>query len=157
MIHPSGMLMTALALFLTMLPGTRLDAAGYRLENWSTGLDLPWSIAFLPDGSALVTELGGRLWRLDASGEAIGRIENVPDVYFAGQGGLFDVVLHPRFEENGLVYLSFAEGGKADNGTAIARGPTLDGPFVAGPERQLPVKRGDNLQRAEQGRHSGHQ
>jgi glucose/arabinose dehydrogenase len=114
--------MMALALFLAMLPGTRLDAAGYRLENWSTGLDLPWSIAFLPDGSALVTELGGRLWRLDASGEAVGRIENVPGVYFAGQGGLFDVVLHPRFEENDLVYLSYAEGGKADNGTAIARG-----------------------------------
>jgi glucose/arabinose dehydrogenase len=43
-------------------------------------------------------------------------------VYFAGQGGLFDVVLHPGFERNGLVYFSFAEGDPDDNGTAIARG-----------------------------------
>jgi glucose/arabinose dehydrogenase len=46
----------------------------------------------------------------------------VPAVYFAGQGGLFDVVLHPRFAENQWLYLSFAEGGNNDNGTAIARG-----------------------------------
>jgi glucose/arabinose dehydrogenase len=48
-------------------------------------------------------------------------------VYFAGQGGLFDVVLHPRFEANSLVYLSYAEGGKNDNGTAVARGRLQEG------------------------------
>lgn len=97
-------------------------AADYRLETWAGGLDLPWSIAFFPDGSALVTELGGQLRRIEASGQPGDPIENVPAVYFAGQGGLFDVVLHPRFAENQLVYLSFAEGDKKDNGTAVARG-----------------------------------
>lgn len=98
------------------------SAADYRLETWAKGLDLPWSIAFLPDGSALVTELGGQLRRVDVSGQPGAPIENVPAVYFAGQGGLFDVVLHPRFTENHIVYLSYAEGSKKDNGTAIARG-----------------------------------
>jgi glucose/arabinose dehydrogenase len=97
-------------------------ASEYQLETWSEGLDLPWSIAFLPDDAALVTELGGRLRRIDASGKPGKPVGNVPDVYFAGQGGLFDVVLHPGFPDNRMVYLSFAEGGKDDNGTAIARG-----------------------------------
>jgi len=105
----------------SFLPGS-IFAAGYRLENWTEGLQLPWSIAFLPDGSALVTELGGKLRRISLSGQPGPPVENVPEVYFAGQGGLFDVVLHPEFHENHLVYLSFAEGDEKDNGTAVARG-----------------------------------
>jgi glucose/arabinose dehydrogenase len=98
------------------------QAEEYQLETWAGELDQPWSITFLPDDSALVTELGGRLFHIDASGQSRERIVNVPEVYFAGQGGLFDVVLHPGFAENRLVYLSYAEGGKKDNGTAIVRG-----------------------------------
>jgi len=106
-------------------------AAEYRLETWAEDLHLPWSIAFLPDGSALVTGLAGQLRRIDSTGRVGDAIENVPEVYFAGQGGLFDVLLHPQFEQNGLIYLSFAEGHRKDNGTAIARGrlsgDTLEG------------------------------
>jgi glucose/arabinose dehydrogenase len=112
----------AALLTLTLCLPAGAFAADYRLETWAGGLDLPWSIAFLPDGSALVTELGGRLLHIDASGTPVTPVENVPPVYFAGQGGLFDVVLHPRFAENQLVYLSFAEGSSKDNGTAVVRG-----------------------------------
>jgi glucose/arabinose dehydrogenase len=97
-------------------------ADGYRLEDWATGLSQPWSLAFLPDGSALVTELPGTLRRIEPDGRVGEPLANVPPVYFAGQGGLFDVVLHPGFAENRLVYLSFAEGSPGDNGTAVARG-----------------------------------
>jgi glucose/arabinose dehydrogenase len=97
-------------------------AEEYQLETWADGLALPWSIAFLPDGSALVTELGGQLRRIDSSGKVGEPIGNVPAVYFAGQGGLFDVLLHPDFSRNQLIYLSFAEGNPKNNGTAIARG-----------------------------------
>jgi glucose/arabinose dehydrogenase len=97
-------------------------AADYSLEDWATGLSLPWSIAFLPDGTALLTELGGTLRHIDGTGGVGEPLANVPAVYFAGQGGLFDVVLHPEFESNGWVYLSFAEGDPRDNGTAVARG-----------------------------------
>ena len=110
----------------TLCMGLTACASEYQLETWAEDLELPWSIAFLPDGSALVSELGGRLLRIDASGGAGQAVDNVPDVYFSGQGGLFDVVLHPDFSRNQQVYLSFAEGGKKDNGTAIARG-RLDG------------------------------
>jgi glucose/arabinose dehydrogenase len=101
---------------------TCLSAADYRRETWVADLNLPWSLAFLPDGSALVTELGGTLRRIEAQGTVGDPIANVPPVYFAGQGGLFDVVLHPQFANNRLVYLSYAEGTPGDNGTAIARG-----------------------------------
>jgi glucose/arabinose dehydrogenase len=97
------------------------QAADYRLETWVDGLDLPWSIAFLPNGNALVTELGGRLLPVDSGGRKGSPIENVPPVYFAGQGGLFDVLPHPDFAANRIIFLSYAEGGRKDNGTAVAR------------------------------------
>jgi len=106
---------------LLMSISTGLCAAGHRLETWAEGLVLPWSIAFLPDGTALVTELGGQLRRLDATGTIGEPIENVPAVYFAGQGGLFDVLPHPDFSRNQLIYLSYAQGRMKNNGTAIAR------------------------------------
>ncbi len=113
---------TLLLGLLGLIAGAGVQASDYRLETWAGGLDQPWSIAFLPDGSALVTELGGALLPVTAEGQVGAPIRNVPEVYFAGQGGLFDVVLHPGFETNRLVYLAFAEGTPRDNGTAVARG-----------------------------------
>jgi len=98
----------------------------YRLQTVAGDLDTPWSLAFLPDGSYLVTELPGRLRRIAANGQVSEPFSGVPEVYYAGQGGLFDVVLHPDFASNQLVYLSYAEGDRKDNGTAIARGRFSD-------------------------------
>jgi glucose/arabinose dehydrogenase len=83
--------------------------------------DVPWSMAFLPDGRVLVTEQRGKLLLYSGS-ESIGEIGGVPEVSYGGQGGLSDVVLHPKFADNGLVYLSYAEAGEGDTrGAAIAR------------------------------------
>jgi len=112
----------SLFLVAVLLSGSKLLAAEFRIETWADGLDLPWSIAFLPGGDALVTELGGTLRPVSAEGKVGAPLRNVPAVYFAGQGGLFDVALHPEFASNRLVYLSFAEGSASDNGTAVARG-----------------------------------
>lgn len=111
---------------LALAVSTSVAAVEYRLETFASGLSLPWCIAFLPDGSALVTELGGQLRRIDASGQVGEAIENVPAVYFAGQGGLFDVLVHPQFNRNSLVYLSYAQGGPKNNGTVIARGKLVE-------------------------------
>jgi glucose/arabinose dehydrogenase len=95
--------------------------AGYKVAEIAKGLDHPWSMAFLPDGSMLVTERQGRL-RLIKRGllqpEPIG---GVPAVHTGGQAGLFDIVLHPNFAQNNLVYLTYAAGTAAANGTAVAR------------------------------------
>lgn len=97
------------------------EAADYRLETLAGGLDHPWSLAFLPGGSMLVTERAGQLRRVHPDGALSAPIAGVPQVYHEGQGGLFDVVLHPRFAENRLIFLSYAEGRPGDNRTAIAR------------------------------------
>ena len=83
--------------------------------------DIPWAIAFLPDGRMLVTEQRGML-KLYRPGGASVDIRGVPEVSWFGQGGLGDVVLHPDFASNGLVYLSYAEAGEGElRGAAVAR------------------------------------
>lgn len=91
--------------------------------------DEPWAMTFLPDGRLLVTEKEGKLKLLDTASKHVGEISGVPAVDYGGQGGLGDVVLHPKFASNGLVYLSYAEKGNGDTrGGAVARGKlTLDG------------------------------
>ncbi|TMJ20174.1 MAG: PQQ-dependent sugar dehydrogenase [Alphaproteobacteria bacterium] len=82
----------------------------------------PWAMTFLPDGSALVTERRGRLllWRRDRTAIAVA---GVPAVSYGGQGGLGDVVLHPGFAANRIVYLSFVEAGENGiRGAAVGRG-----------------------------------
>ena len=104
-----------------------------RLVKVADGLEHPWGLAFLPDGRLLVTERPGRL-RVVAEGRLDPRpVAGVPEVYDSGQGGLLDVALHPRFAENGLVYLSYASPGEGGAATAVARGQ-LAGDRLAGLE-----------------------
>ncbi len=90
--------------------------------------DEPWAMTFLPDGRLLVTEKTGQLKLFDIASKKTGDVSGVPEVDHGGQGGLGDVVLHPQFASNGLVYLSYAEAGDGDTrGGAVARGKlTLD-------------------------------
>ncbi|MBX2809142.1 MAG: PQQ-dependent sugar dehydrogenase [Cellvibrionaceae bacterium] len=71
-------------------------------------LEHPWSMAFLPDGRFLISERVGRLRIVDAEGEVSAPISGLPDITVLGQGGLFDVALHPDFANNQLIYLSFS-------------------------------------------------
>lgn len=107
------------------------QAAEYRIETVSDGLRWPWSVAQLPDGGFLITEREGRLLHLDDSGERT-VLEGTPDTLFAGQGGYFDVLLHPNFAENGLFFLSYADGIESDNGVAVFRGRLRDGVITEG-------------------------
>ncbi|NCC28853.1 MAG: PQQ-dependent sugar dehydrogenase, partial [Gammaproteobacteria bacterium] len=102
------------------------EAEGWRAEVVVDGLEHPWSIAWLPDGSALVTERPGRLRLLRNGALVSDPVAGLPPILSHGQGGLLDVVLHPDFERNRLVYLTFATGTPAANRTALARG-RLDG------------------------------
>ncbi|MBR9807175.1 MAG: PQQ-dependent sugar dehydrogenase [Alphaproteobacteria bacterium] len=71
--------------------------------------DGAWAMAFLPDGRALVTEQDGDLWLLDKTGAKAGKISNVPAVTPRGQGGLGDIIVHPDFASNGIVFISYVE------------------------------------------------
>jgi glucose/arabinose dehydrogenase len=83
----------------------------------------PWAMTFLPDGRLLVTEKRGRLYLVSQDGDKSRPVEDVPDVAYRGQGGLGDVIVHPDFENNALIYLSYAESGVGNvRGAAVARG-----------------------------------
>lgn len=96
-------------------------AAEVRAETVADGLRLPWGLAFLPGGDMLVTERPGALRRVSADGTVSDPLGGVPEVVFGGQGGLLDVVLHPDFSTNRLVYLSYSHGTLHDNATRVAR------------------------------------
>ena len=97
------------------------------VERVAEGLEHPWALEFLPDGRILVTERPGRLRIVGKDGELSRPLVGVPKVQAQGQGGLLDVAIDPKFEENRLVYLSYAEPGAGGAGTAVARGRLGEG------------------------------
>ncbi|WP_339743645.1 PQQ-dependent sugar dehydrogenase [uncultured Maricaulis sp.] len=132
-----------------------ISSAGFaepRQETVVEGLEFPWSLAFLPDGRMLVTEKPGRLRVIDADGLEAAPVSGVPEVLYSGQGGLLDVVLHPDFETNHLVYLTWSEGTPRDNTLKLGRG-RLEGMalvdfeeiFAAQPNRHTDVHYGARL------------
>ena len=98
----------------------------YTLTPMVEGLDTPWGGAFLPDGDMLVTERSGQLRLIDDWTLVSEPIANVPIVFDNNQGGLLDVILDPDFESNRTLYLSYAKGSRAANGTAIAKARLSD-------------------------------
>lgn len=104
-------------------PGEAADAEQpHRVVTIVQGLEHPWGMAFLPDGGILVTERPGRLRVIRGGTLDPDPIGGVPAVRARGQGGLLDVALHPDFEENQLVYLSFSKPGDRGATTAVVRG-----------------------------------
>ena len=79
----------------------------------------PWAMTFLPDGRALVTEKGGALRLVNVSTGQVGTVSGVPTVAVGGQGGLGDVILHPRFASNRRIYLSYIERSGAIYGAVV--------------------------------------
>ena len=93
----------------------------------ATGLEALWGFTFLPDGSILATERPGRLRMIHAGGHMMDEpISGTPEVFARGQGGLLDVALHPDFETNHLVYMTYSKPVDDNSTTAVARG-RLDG------------------------------
>jgi glucose/arabinose dehydrogenase len=69
----------------------------------------PWAMALLPDGHGLVSEKTGTLWVIDKAGKKRFAVDNVPQTKARGQGGLGDIIVHPDFANNSVVFLSFVE------------------------------------------------
>ncbi len=82
----------------------------------------PWAMTFLPSGDLLVTEKPGNLLLVSADGRSKVDVGGVPEVAYGGQGGFGDIILHPDYETNNLVYISYAEQGMwGKKGAAVAR------------------------------------
>src|SRR4051812_23680510 len=99
----------------------------FHITTITDKLDNPWSFAFLPDGDILVTELAGRL-RVISDGQ-LSRlpIAGVPTVETRNQAGLMDIALHPQFEHNQVIYLTYSKKGARGNTPALARATLVAG------------------------------
>lgn len=102
------------------------EDTGFLVEEVASGLNRPWALAFLPDGSMLVTlKEGGLVW---LSGGPARMVDGLPGIDSSGQGGLLDAAVHPDFNENRLVYFTFSEGPAGRQGTSVARAVFRGGP-----------------------------
>ncbi len=128
------------------------SAQAYQIETVASGLEHPWSIAWLPEGTALVTERAGRLRLLRDGQLAEEPVAGLPEVYAASQGGLFEALPDPDFADNQLVYISFAHGTPEANATRVIRA-RLEGMrlvdrdvlFTAAPPKDTPVHYGGRM------------
>lgn len=107
----------------------------FRIVPVAEGLEDPWSLAFLPNGDLLITEKAGRLRIVRGGVLDPAPVAGTPEVRYAGQGGLLEVMLHPEFSANRLVYLSYAKSNadESQGTTAVARG-VFDGERITGLE-----------------------
>ena len=121
-------------------------------EILAEGLVNPWSLAFLPDGSMLVTERPGRLRVISGGALVKAPVTGLPQPYVANQAGTFDVLPHPDFATNRTLFISYAHGTKQANATRVIAA-TFDGKalsnirtvFEARPLKDKPVHYGGRL------------
>ncbi|MDT7830159.1 PQQ-dependent sugar dehydrogenase [Pricia sp. S334] len=129
----AGLLFVTLNLSCAQDPENKVDTpekVPFTAELLIDEIQVPWGMAFLPDGSMLVTEISGDLIHFK-NGQK-NKVQNVPEIYRRGQGGLLDVALHPDYESNGWIYISYASSKGDDKGgnTALMRAKLKDGALV---------------------------
>jgi len=94
----------------------------YKVEKIADKLGAPFAIVAMPDGRLMVTLKAGYMEIHDANGKLVKKITGLPDVVYAGQGGLLDVAFDPNFTGNKIMYWSYSEKYGGDNVTAVAKG-----------------------------------
>jgi len=145
------------ALLLTLVPsaaGAQVNAGEQRDDpnqpftiTQVTTFNLPWRIAFLPDGRMLITEKVGPAWLVTQQG-AKTQVANVPAVLYQGQGGMLGVFLSPHYATDHQVYLTYSEPGEGGSSLALARARLALGENTASLEelqvlwRQMPKGKG---------------
>ncbi|MBA3986238.1 MAG: PQQ-dependent sugar dehydrogenase [Flavobacteriales bacterium] len=88
----------------------------YSIESYVSGINIPWGMTWLPDGSMLITEKSGDLIHFKNGNKTIINT-TFDDLYVRGQGGLLDIELHPNYSENGWIYLTYSSNeGQGDGG-----------------------------------------
>jgi glucose/arabinose dehydrogenase len=107
-------------------PGGVVESESQRfvVDTVVSGLGVPWGLAFLPNGDMLISERSGTLHRY-SNGQLSPTIEGLPPIMAFGQGGLMDLCLHPDYDKNGWIYMSYSalntESKKRIGNTAVLR------------------------------------
>ncbi|MBL4616352.1 MAG: PQQ-dependent sugar dehydrogenase [Robiginitomaculum sp.] len=114
----------------TVIHSEQSKQASFDVVQITDGLDSPWGLAFLPDGDFLITQKTGDLVRFSNADGKITIIDGAPEALVLGQGGLLDIVLSPNFLDDKTVFISFAEGSKKQNHTAIAKAKLVENKLI---------------------------
>ena len=93
----------------------------------TANFELPWRIAFLPDGSMLVTEKIGPIWLVSPQGEKIAALSGTPAVYWQGQNGMLGIFVSPKYATDQSIYVTYIEPGDYGGGQALARAKLITG------------------------------
>lgn len=125
-LQTSVLILLACSCFLVSTTYAKPTAGQTDVKILARGLHHPWGIAFLPDGSMLVTERIGRLRIVTPDGRLSEPVKGVPVVFSEQQGGLLDVALDPNHTANRLIYLSYAEPAGSSASTAVAKAELVD-------------------------------
>ncbi len=116
------LLICLLALFIFPLQAKVIHSKhlNFKIEEVCSGLDHPWSVAFINQAQALITERSGKLLKLNLDNCSRDQIQGLPLIASGGQGGLLDVILDPDFATNRVIFFSYAAG-RFNKGTQVAR------------------------------------
>jgi len=97
------------------------DKKDYTITPIIENLNIPWGMTWLPNGNMIYIEKEGQLYRFDGNNSY--EIKGIPEVYLRNQGGLLDITIHPQFEKNNFIYISYSSkiGGGNGGNTTIAR------------------------------------
>ena len=136
------MLITAVLLAFTFRPAQAQSPELYEDKILRSNLSAPWGMAFMNSDELLMTEKRGKLFRYRISQDSLIEISNVPAVNQTGQGGLLDVAVHPQFESNRYVYLTYAVTATGGQTTALGRGKLVGNRLDSFRElfRALPIR-----------------
>jgi len=101
------------------------------LDTVATGVEVPWGMTFLPKGDLLITDRNGAIYRQSESD--LVKLQGVPEVVAAGQGGMLDIELHPDYVSNGWIYMAYSKPNPDDpteSATSITRAKLQSDTFV---------------------------
>ena len=109
----------------------KTEKVSFQVETYADGFEIPWGMAFLPDNRMMVTDRIGDLWIVEKDGkDKVKVIGEIPNVRSKGQGGMLDVAVHPDFNTNSYIYLSYSDYSENKSHTSLIRAKLVNNSLV---------------------------
>ena len=109
----------------------KTEKVSFQVETYADGFEIPWGMAFLPDNRMMVTDRIGDLWIIEKDGKDKVKVSGeIPNVRSKGQGGMLDVAVHPDFNTNSYIYLSFSDYSENKSHTSLIRAKLVNNSLV---------------------------
>ena len=109
----------------------KTEKVSFQVETYVDGFEIPWGMAFLPDNRMMVTDRIGDLWIVEKDGKDKVKVSGeIPNVRSKGQGGMLDVAVHPDFNTNSYIYLSYSDYSENKSHTSLIRAKLVNNSLV---------------------------